>query len=124
MKRCTVDLGERINPNQANRTESNNKENMINSQSTSSVMNDTCIGCKRSFQRIRRHLASSPSCKEHYNMQELKKKSNECKRLFMQKQRLAKRDQDEPALKGKWADEKRSQREAERDQDESALKGK
>ena len=87
-----------------------------------------CKVCRRSFQRLLKHLASSADCAQEYDLQKMheeNKAKSAAKRVENQSnKRKAERAEDEPAFKAKRAAGQQHVREALRAQNEEEFKAK
>ena len=87
-----------------------------------------CKVCKRSFQRLLKHLASSADCAQEYDLQKMheenKAKSAAKGVESKRNKRKAERAEDEPAFKAKAAAQRTNHRQVERAENEPAFKAK
>ena len=87
-----------------------------------------CKVCKRSFQRLLKHLGSSADCAQEYDLEKLHRENKakiDAKRVENRRnKREAERAEDEPAVKKRAAAVKKGQRGALRAQNEEEFKAK
>ena len=87
-----------------------------------------CKVCKRSFQRLLKHLASSADCAQEYDLQKMyeeKKAESAAKKVENKRnKRKAERAEDEPAFKAKAAAQKKKSDNALRTKDEEGFRAK